>query len=55
MAVGISTRAAVRCDKHGQLYTALPPFKVVFVSMPKTKNQRKFGGCPFCKREQALT
>lgn len=54
MAVGITTRFSVRCDKHGQKHSAIGEEKVVFVPVPKNKNQKKFGGCPMCKREASV-
>lgn len=50
MAVGLRTKYSVRCDTHGTAYSMLGPEKVVFVSLPKNKNQKKFGGCPQCKK-----
>lgn len=50
MAVGLTTRYAVRCDVHGQVHTALGPEKVVFVPAPRHKTDKKYGGCPLCKK-----
>lgn len=52
MAVGLSTRYSVVCDKHGKQHAALGPEKVVFVSPPKHGTDRKTRGCPFCKAEK---
>lgn len=50
MAVGLTTRYSVRCDIHGHVHSAVGPEKIVFVSPPKNKRQRNFGGCPQCKK-----
>jgi hypothetical protein len=52
MAVGLTTRHSVVCDKHGKQHPALGPEKVVFVSPPRHKRDQKTAGCPFCKAEK---
>lgn len=50
-----STVAVVLCEKHGKLSAEKFRWagKCVQVPIPKSKNQRKNGGCPFCKKENA--
>lgn len=43
-------RFAVQCIKHGSDSKDWDG-KMVLVSEPKTKKQRKEGGCPICKKE----
>lgn len=41
------------CDKHGkQQATVNYPHKSVNIGMPKNKNEKRNGGCPFCKTEK---
>jgi hypothetical protein len=51
-ASGKSRRAALTlCNKHGIERGNLSNVKQVRVSIPKGKNEKRFGGCPICKRE----
>lgn len=44
--------AFVFCLKHGKERKG-QQYKMVQVPFPKGKNERRFGGCPFCKAESA--
>lgn len=43
--------AYVLCDKHGtEVVKGLP--RQIRTSIPKGKNQQRFGGCPKCRSEK---
>lgn len=48
----MNIRYIVQCLKHGK-ETKDWHGKQVVVPAPKNKNERKNGGCPFCKQEAA--
>ena len=43
----------VTCAIHGMKQKGMPEsFRVVKVATPRSKNERKNGGCPYCKKGQ---
>ena len=47
----MKTRYIVQCNRHGSESKDWAGKQVV-VSQPQTKEERKNGGCPYCKKEE---
>lgn len=50
-----STQNMARCDKHGRPLPSDPNGpKWIMVGRPRTKRERREGGCPQCARERRI-